>query len=175
MNNHFKFINKKLLYKGTTLIELLLYIGLLSVFIGLLTGLFGTAMEIFLSSQSSTGISTDSTYILSRLTYDVQRAQSIATPELPGNSSSSLTLVIDGINYTYASDSNGNLIYTNNLGNFNLNSHLVGVSDIQFTKVGNSGGIEDTIKIEIKLLSRVEQPKGNDEETISTTIAIHRN
>lgn len=161
--------------KGTTLIELLLYIGLLSIFIGVLTGLFGTAIEIFLSSQSTTGISTDSTFILSRLTYDIHRAQSITTPLSFGESSSNLTLVINGISYTYARDSDGNLTYANNLGSFNLNSHLAQVSEMTFTKIGNSGGVESTVKVNILLKSRVIQAKGQEEEAISTTVALHRN
>lgn len=161
--------------KGTTLIELLLYIGLLSIFIGVLTGLFGTAMDIFLSSQSNTGISTDSSYILSKLSYDIQRASSVSLPLNFGDTTSSLTLVIDGNNHTYSRGINGDLVYINNLGTFTLNSHTASISSMTFRKIGNSGGLESTIKVDILLTSRVMQAKGQESIQISTSIATHRN
>ncbi len=161
--------------RGTTLIELLIYIGLLAIFISVLTGLFGTSMDIFLSSQSNTGMAVDSTYILSRLTYDIQRAETISTPSDHGDSSSSLTLVIDGVSHSYSINGSGDLVYTNNLGSFNLNSHTARVSSMVFSKIGNAGGVESTIKVDMLLTSRVVRPKGEESVQISTTIASHRN
>lgn len=161
--------------KGTTLIELLLYIGLLAIFLGVLTGLFGTAVEIFISSQSTSGIAIDSSYLLSRIKYDIQRAQSISVPALQGANGSTLSLVIDGGTHTYSLDGSGNLVYSNPSGTFFLNSYLARISSLNFTKLGNPGGIEETIKINIVLNSRVTQAKGEEVSNISTTVALHRN
>ncbi len=161
--------------KGSTLIELLLYIGLLAIFLGVLTGLFGTAVEIFISSQSTSGIAIDSTYLLSKLKYDIQRAESISTPGTSGTTSSTLSLVIDGGVYTYSLDGSGNLIYSNPSGTFLLNSYLARISSLSFTKLGNVGGIEETVKINMTLNSRVIQAKGEEVSNISTAVALHRN
>ncbi len=161
--------------RGTTLIELLIYIGLLSIFLGVLTGLFGTAIDILLSTQSTSGVAIDSTYLLSRLKYDIQRAESVTIPSDLGSTSSTLTLVIGGIDYVYTLDGSGNLIYTNNLGTFSLNSYLANITQLTFTRIGNAGGIEPTIKIDMLLNSLVQQPKGEESVQISTTVALHRN
>lgn len=161
--------------RGTTLIELLLYIGLLSIFLGVLTGLFGTAIDILLSTQSTSGVAIDSTYLLSRLKYDIQRAESVTIPSDLGSTSSTLTLVIGGIDYVYTLDGSGNLIYTNNLGTFSLNSYLANITQLTFTRIGNVGGIEPTIKIDMLINSLVHQSKGEESAQISTTVALHRN
>ena len=149
--------------------------GLLVIFLGVLSSLFGTAMDIQLSSQSTNGTATDATYILSRLTYDIERAQSISTPSTLGQTTTSLVLSIGGINYTYAVDSGGNLTYTNNLGTFNLNSYLSGISSMTFTRIGNSGGTEPTVRIDITVLSNIVQPKGKESQHFTTTVALHKN
>lgn len=175
---HIKLLFKKYsrqINKGTTLIELLLYMGLLTLFIGVLSSLFGTAIDIHLASQSNTGITIDTTYILSKLKYDIQRADQITTPAANGDSAQSLVLVIDGVTHTYSMDITGNLNYTNNLGTNQLTSYLATISSLSFTKIGNIGGNEPTIKIDITINSRVNQLKGIDSQTISTTIAQHSN
>jgi hypothetical protein len=161
--------------RGTTLIELLIYIGLLSIFIGVLTSLFSTAIDIQLGTQSTSALAIDSSYILSRLKYDIQRAQAITTPASLGVNSSILVLSINGVDYTYTKDSNGNLTCTNNLGTINLNSYLASVSTVTFTRIGNAGGAEPTVKIIMTITSRVVQPKGFETQNISTTVALHRN
>lgn len=161
--------------KGTTLIELLIYIGLLAIFLSVLTSLFGTAVEIFISTQSTSGIAIDSTYLLSKMKYDIQRAESISNPVVQGGSGSTLSLVIDGGTYSYSVDVNGNLVYSNPSGTFFLNSYLARISSLNFTKLGNPGGIEETLKIDMILSSRVEQAKGEEISNISTAIALHRN
>jgi Tfp pilus assembly protein FimT len=165
-------MNKK--FRGYTLIELLIYMGLLAIFLTVLSSLFGTAFDIFLRSQSTSSVAHDSAYIFSRLNYDMGRAKSIITPNTLGSSSSSLTLLIDNINYTYSIDSNGNLVYTNNLGSFNLNSYSASVSSANFTLLGNAGGIEQTIKVNLVVTSRVIQSKGSESDQINTTLTLRR-
>lgn len=168
-------VNKKdAKIKGYTLIELLLYIGLLSVFIGVLTGLFGMAVDIFLGSQSDSGLARDSNYLINKLSYDISRAQSVTTPANLGDSTNSLSLLINNVSYTYALDTDGNLVYSNNLGSFILNSYAAKITNLNFTRTGNSGGIEASIKTAITFESRVRQSKGTDTSEVNTTYTVRR-
>ncbi len=163
------------LSKGTTLIELLLYMGLLTVFLGVLSSLFGTAIDIQLGTQATSGVTNDSNYLLKKLTYDIQRAQSVTTPASLGQNTSVLVLRINNINHTYALDSDGNLTYTNNLGTFILNTYSVRVSAINFLLLGNLGGTESSVKVDLTITSRINQPKGAETRDVSTTVSVRRN
>jgi hypothetical protein len=174
ISNKFLVKNRKN-FPGSTLIELILYMGLLAIFIGVLTGLFGTAIDIQLGSQATNGVINDTNYILSKLQYDIQRAQSIVTPSILGTNSSSLVLKINNINHTYSKDSNGNLVYTNNAGPFFLNNYTASISAMTFTLVGNLGGSETSVKVDMTITSRVRQQKGQESQTISTSYALRKN
>ena len=85
---------------GFTLVELLLYMGLLTVFLTGLTTLFVASLETQLEGQAVSIVAQEGQYLLQRLEYDVYRADAITSPA-PGNSGSSLVLSIGGQTYTY--------------------------------------------------------------------------
>lgn len=172
-----KFLVSKLfsVYRGSTLIELLMYMGILTIFIGILSGLFGSVVDVQLASEATSGVSTDANYILNRLIYDIQRAKSVTTPATNGSSSQTLSLNINNSIYTYSKDSSGNLMYSDDTGSYQLNSYTSSISAMTFTKYGNIAGIESTVKINLTVASRVIEKKGQETQTISTTITTHRN
>jgi prepilin-type N-terminal cleavage/methylation domain-containing protein len=98
--------------KGFTLIELLLYMGIFSILLTVSLQMFGSVFELQLESQATSSVDVDGKFILNRFGYDITRADSITIPVSVGQSSSSMTIVINGQSFSYGL-SGGNLNLTN--------------------------------------------------------------
>lgn len=131
-----KFHNK---VAGFTLVELLIYMGILSVILIVLTDILVAAFGVQASSQSTSQVAQDGRYIYSRLIYDINQASDVSTPSALGNTTNTLTLNKDGTTYTYAL-SGANLVVTDNSGTYQLNSVDTSLSSLQFQRIGNPGG-----------------------------------
>ena len=73
--------------RGSTLIELLLYIGIFSILTAVLFQFFGTIIDTQLESQSTSSVLLDGQYALNRFNYDIKRADSIISPAIGEQSS----------------------------------------------------------------------------------------
>ena len=153
---------------GVTLVELLIYMALVAIFLITLTDIFASILNVRTESEATSSVDEDSRFILARLNYDINRAQSITTPASLGNSTPNLVIVISGINYTYSLNTN-NLELINNLGTNNLNSSETQVSGLSFQKIGNAGG-KDTVKIQFTITSKTQRPAGPETKTFNTTV-----
>jgi prepilin-type N-terminal cleavage/methylation domain-containing protein len=153
---------------GFTLVELLLVMALFAMLLTVLTDMFASIMNIQTESKANSSISEDGRFILSRLSYDVQRASSVTTPASLGTSGSTLAVVIDGVTYSYALAS-GNVQLTNNQGTNNLNSSESTVSALTFQRLGNVSG-KDTVRISFTLTSEANPKQGKQVETFTTTV-----
>ena len=166
-NKKIQIINNKQI-KGFTIVELLIYMGLLAGFLVIITELFASIMDVKLESNATSSVEQDGRYILTRLAYDIPKSSSITTPTSLGNTSSSLVLVVSGVTYTY-SLVGSNLQLVNNLGTNNLNTSESGISNISFQKIGNVGG-KETIKLNFTVTSSTIRNSGPEVRTFSTTI-----
>lgn len=156
---------------GTTLIELLLYMGILSIFLSVLAGIFSNIIGVQLETQSVSSVEQDSQFVLARLTNDIHRAESIAIPAALGAQTQTLQLVIDGTNYTYQITDN-NLTLTNNLGTNTINSVDTHITHIEFTRIGNVNG-NNTVLINLTIESATAKTTGEREsKDIQTAIGI---
>jgi type II secretory pathway pseudopilin PulG len=126
--------------QGFTLIEMIIYGGMLAVLLGVFTTIFGMIIDVQLESDATSTVQQDGQYILAKLSQDITKADSITTPATLGQSGSSLQLVRNSVTYTYALDGNSNLSVTTNAGSNHLNSYRTSLSNLQFTKRGNTGG-----------------------------------
>ncbi len=156
--------------KGFTLVELLIYIGLLTILMAILTRIFTGIIDVQLSSEATGAVEEDGRYIYSRLTYDVGRATGVVTPAVPGDQSNSLTLLIDGVANTYSISSN-NLMLANGQGADQLNSEGTTISNVSFERLGNVGG-KDSVQVKYTITSTTQQVSGPDTKNIETTIAL---
>lgn len=160
--------------KGVTVIELLLYMGILAVLLTLLTSVFVSALDVQSESQAVSGIEQDGNYILTRLTYDIHRAQSISIPATNSATLNNFIINIDGEDHAYDVDENSNLILTNNSGIESLNNYNSGISAFSVTRFGNSGGVENTLKINFTLTSRVNRISGPETKNFETNLSLRR-
>lgn len=161
---------------GYTLIELVLYMGLLVILITILSQIFTSILDVQLESKSTSSVELDGRFIITRLMRDMRLMRtdppandSIVTPSTPGITSSTLNFTVNSINYIYSLN-NGNLQLNNNLGINNLNSAYTEISGLQFTRIG-TGINTDNVKISFTLTSKIKRNSGPETRTYSTTIS----
>lgn len=156
-------------YRGFTQIELLLSMGILMILIGVLTTVFGQILDVQLESKAISSVDQNGRYILARLTHDMQQATSIVTPASPGQSSETLQIQINSINYTYTATPGGNLVLTNNNGTNVLNSQAASISALTFLRIGN-GNNNDTIRVSFIVTTRTKRVQGIEQKSFQTTL-----
>jgi len=170
-----KFLNKDNFSQiGTTLVELLLYMGILSILLTTLTSIFVSALDVQSESNATSSVEQDGNYILARLNYDIHRAQSISIPPSNGATSSGLQVLVDGDNFEYSINGNNDLILTNNLEVNSLNSFGTDISNFSVGRFGNTGGIENTLKINFTVTGREQRVSILETKNFETNISLRR-
>lgn len=155
---------------GVTLVELLVSMGLLSILLIILTGVFISALDLQLRSESVAFSQQDAQFALTRVVYDIRRAQNILAPASLGAQSNSLSLQINSQTWVY-SLSDGNLIVTNPQGTFVLNSAQTTVTQFAITRTGNASG-QASVQIQISVESRINGRTQNEVVSYTTTAGI---
>lgn len=155
--------------KGFTIVEMVLYIGLLSMFLLTFTQLLGTIVEVRLESSATSSVEQDSRFLLTRLMYDVERASTIVTPANAGNQGSSLQLTINGVDYTY-SLSGANIVLTSQNTAEQLNSQETEVVSLVFRRIGN--GVKDTVRMSTTIQSATVRKSGRETRSLQTTVGL---
>jgi len=151
---------------GFTLVELIIYMALLSAFLLVLTNIFTAVLRVRVDSQSSSSVEQDGRFILARLAYDINRATTDTVPN-----PTSLNLTISGQTYSYVL--NGTNLQLTQPGSLvdSLNGSGSQITSLSFQKIANTGGKEDTIKIQLSLQSSaVAQGATREIRSFSTTV-----
>lgn len=156
--------------RGFTIVELIIYMGILSLLLLVLTQLFGAALDVQRESESSSSVVQDGKFILSRLFYDISNAQSITVPAAIGSTSATLQFTKNGISYTYAVN-NENLQITDNIATDALNSFDTKITAFSFKRIGNSGG-KHTIQVQFTLVSKTTRPDKSEIKDFQTTVGL---
>ena len=156
--------------RGVTLIELVIYMSILSVLLLFFTDMFATLINKQLETESLSNVQQDANYLLSRFSYDFGRAASISLPAAPGAPANSLRLLIGSTFYSY-SVSSGNLIVEHGGVQDTMNSSEVAISNPTFQRLG-LGNSHDAIRITFDVTSKVKQQAGYDVTHFSTTLGI---
>lgn len=155
---------------GFTIIELLVYSGILVAFLYVMTNIFTSIIDLQLESESTSAVSQDSRYILARFNYDIGRASAITQPSALGGQSSTLILQIGPTAYTYTAV-NGSLLLTDAMGTESLNSYGTSVPTITFRRYGNVNG-KNSVSIDFTLVSTTQQKSGPQSEDFQATIGL---
>lgn len=166
-----KFSNSSCNKAGFSLVELIVYMGILSALLVVFTDIFTSILDNELSSQRTSSVAQDGRYIYSRLIYDINRAQGIVLPANLGDTSVSLQAVIAGKLYTYAL-SNGNLTITDDTGtSYMLNSYDTTISGLQFTRLGNATG-KHTFRINFDVTGKILMHGTTEVKSFQTTAGL---
>ncbi len=157
---------------GFTTIELLLYMGILTILISVLASIFGAIIDSKLESEATSSVDQDGRYILARLSRDMQSATSIASPAA-GLQGSALQISVNSIAQTYAVNISNDLQITKSGQSDNLNSVDTSVSNLTFKRIGN-GDVDDTIQMQFTLTSKIQRRAGTSEvKSFKTTFGRH--
>lgn len=151
--------------KGFSLVELIIYMGVLSMLIGVMSVLFSSILNTQLDSASTSSIDQDARYIQARMAYDMQRASSIVSV-----TANTLQVLANSINYTYSLDGSGNLQITDNTGSYQLNSVDTTVSGLSFQTISN--GSNDTVRVTYTITSDIQETSGQESRTVQTTLGL---
>jgi Tfp pilus assembly protein PilW len=162
-NSQLSTLNSQLGSRGATLVELLVYMAILTVVMTFVTDFLLQTIETRLEIQAKSSLEQDQRFILSRLVYDIKRADSITTPVR--GTTNNLVLVIGGETHNFQL-STVNFQLTNGSGTYNLNSSDIEVSDLSFQR------LEDTVKITMTLTPKKGRPGGEPPRTITTTVGL---
>lgn len=104
--------------RAFTIVELLLYMGIMAIFLVVLTDIWVSAMEALTRTENVAAITSDGRYILARLAYDVGQTGTV-------------NYVLTGGNLT--------------AGGVQLNSYATTVDSFLVTPVGNTFKINFTV------------------------------
>lgn len=154
---------------GYSIVEIIIYIGMLSVFIVVLTGIFISTIDIKLESESISDIEQDGRYIIAKLAYDINRAQSISSPSL-GTSDNTLQITVNGVNESFTLN-NGKIQITKNNTTDDLNGFNSSISNLTFQRLGNASG-KNNVKISFTISSITQRSKGPETKIFQTTVGI---
>ncbi|HUD44122.1 MAG TPA: hypothetical protein VMR41_01125 [Patescibacteria group bacterium] len=159
------------LQKGTTIIEMMMYMVIFAILMTILTQIFTSILDSETESKATSSVEQDGAYLLSRLSYDVKRAQAVISPTTYGVASTSATLNIGGINYTYSSSPSGNMILINNQGTNVLNSSDTTIANLTFKRIGNVGG-KSTLIINYQMVGTTQRVQGYERRNYQTTVSL---
>ncbi len=156
--------------KGITIIELVMYMSILSVLLLFFTDMFATLVNRQLETESLSVVQQDANYLMARLSYDFLDATSITVPATPGATSSSLQL--GGTTVPTTISLNAGLAVLSKGGNtFILNSPLTTISNLVFQRLG-TGAVSDVVRVQFDISSTIQEQSGTDVTHFSTTLGI---
>jgi type II secretory pathway pseudopilin PulG len=158
--------------EGFTIIELLLYMGILSILLLVFIDLFISMGRLRTETEAISNVQQDSNYLFDKFIYDIHQASLVSVPALPLAQTKTLNLVINGTNYTYSSQS-GNLILSDGTNNYQMNGYDTTLTNLLFTRFG-SGDINDVIKINLSITSRVKNQKGYETQSFETMVGLRK-
>lgn len=152
--------------RGFTLMELVLYMGLLMILLAVLSQLFTTSIESQLSSQTFSYVQQDGRFIMNKLTYDIQNASSVSTPSALGIQTTTLVLDSGGATKTYS------LTGSNLLRNgIRLNGFNTSIANLTFQLLGNSDG-RPTVQFAYTVTSLVLKNGVGEVKNYQTTVGL---
>lgn len=156
---------------GFTLVEVILYIALTTSFMGILTKVFLDTLDVKKDTQSTSAVEQDARFLISRMMYDVVRADSVLAPSLLGEVSDTLVFVSSGTTYTYLVNGQG-VLGINESGVF---GELTGpdtiITNISFTRLGNAGGIH-SFQVVFDIESTIQETSGVEQRSFQTTLGL---
>ncbi|MDP2637953.1 MAG: hypothetical protein Q8P26_02750 [Candidatus Levybacteria bacterium] len=167
-------LSNRQLQAGITVIELLLYMTILTVLLSILTSIFVSALDAQAESKAVSSVEQDGNYILNKLAYDIHRAQSISIPSANGVIADNFEILINGVSHRYFLDAGKNLILSNNSGTNNLNNYGSSISSFSVQRLGNAGGVEDALRISFTITSRIKRISGVEAKNFQTNLSLRR-
>lgn len=152
--------------KGFTLIELVIYMGLMSIVVGLFAGILVTIVRIQTQQVSSRQVASELNFIMNTITRDVRDSQALSitstTLSITTNLASTTPTIITLDDGAVAKKEGSNATST-------LSTSRVVVDELSFTEL-SSGGAE-AVQIILTLSFNTDSPAQEFTQTLQTTAA----
>ena len=156
--------------KGFTLIELTLYLGLLSIFLVFFSELLSTILNTKVRSEGVSLVQTNGNFILSKLAYDINQADAITSPVDFGVTTNQFELNKNGQLNSYTVDQ-GRLLINNGTNTAYLSDIDVEINNFYITKTGSIDGLQ-ALSIGFTISSKVIDKTGVKESSFFTTVSL---
>jgi len=158
---------------GVTMVELLIYIGLLTLFLTVLTTLFVSIFKLQLTTQSTSSLTQDTRFIIARMGYDIENAKSISTTYSLGQTTNSLTFKDTNDNsFTYTLDGSNNLTLNGTrINGLDTTISAISPSTTLFQIIGTDI-TKPTIQVKFTINSNVIEESGPRSQIIQTTYGL---
>lgn len=151
---------------GTTIIELIIYMGIFGTLLVVFTHFFLTVLDVKRESEAVSYTAQDARFLLQRLTYDIKNSSSITTPGSLGSQGALLVLVQNGSTVTYLASGSALLRNGERIHSFNTD-----VLSPSFTRRGNTNG-KNALQISYTVTGKVRKSSGAQSTIIQTAVAI---
>lgn len=156
--------------QGFSLVELLLYMGLLSVFLVVISTFFVSILDVQSRALSSSELEENSKFISNRLKYELRSAESATNSAELGAASSSIVLIRDSVSYTFSVLDN-TLQRASASATVVLHDDDVQLSNFSVVRVGNEGQF-DTFIIDYSLTSATQVGGDADQRDYQLTVGM---
>lgn len=163
---------KKNNQQGFSLVELLLYMGLLSVFLVVISAFFITILDVQTRALSSTQLEENSKFISNRLKYELRSADAATNSAALGVSTSTFEVVRGGQTYTF-SVSGTTLQRASNSATVALHDDDIQVQNFTVQRIGNEGTF-DTFVIGYTLQSTAQVGGDSDSKNYQLTVGLRQ-
>lgn len=124
---------------GNTVIEMLLYLLLLTIFLLAMFNLFGQIISSRSRSASVSLIQRNGNFLINKISQDIRQSSSISVPATIGTSAVSLSLNIGSSNFVYSQNS-GLLIISHGGSDYVLHDLGTHIENFSVHRFGNSPG-----------------------------------
>ncbi len=155
-------------FKGFTLIEVLLYLAMLSVFIVVISSFWQGLMDITEKGKAMNTVNTEGQFIMTKILQGIRESESINAP-IAGNSALTLNVTFLDVskNPTIIEFNSGNLRLSEGITPFaSLNSGEVVVSNVSFT---NNTGLNSKGLVRVQFTVNYKNPDGRSNLNYSQT------
>lgn len=161
--------------KAFTLIEVLFYVAMVSVFTLVVASFWGSVNEIDGRNKAMSVVNTEAAFILNKISREIRTATTINTPAI-GNALSSLSIAksTSGVDPTIFTAIDGVLsIQQGSAAAVQLSSNQIYVNNIVFTNISNVG-TAGAVRIELELayVNTSGKPVLDYSQTYYDTISI---
>lgn len=164
-------MNKPILQKkGFTLVELVVYMGIMSILLVIFIDMFAILVNKQLETEASSSVQQDENYLFARFSYDFGQTKSIILPSMPSTPSGTLRLLIGSTTYDYYASSSS-LIATSSGAINQLNSIDTTISNLSFQRLG-TGNSNDVIQMKCDISSSTKEQSGYKVTHFATTFGI---
>ncbi|OGD04955.1 hypothetical protein A2379_04220 [Candidatus Amesbacteria bacterium RIFOXYB1_FULL_47_13] len=157
--------------RAFTMVELLIYLALMSIFLVIFGQIFFSVLDTQLKSRAVSAVQQDELYLLSRFGHDIRRATAVTSPASAGEISSSLAITVNSVNHTYGASS-GSLTLTVDGVTSALTSSGTQLTGFSVTRLGDLNS-KPSIRLDIVLTGRTTSFNQNLEtRSLSTTFTL---